>query len=117
MRELHSLKAQLELIKQQVNPKDEHIRMAISFGPTNEPHGFMCGRIFHIMISRGKETRYIEALDEETELGWAKQSYDLLVKSGYPFSFAEYVERLKCTCGKHGFTGREPFGKIQYINT
>mgnify|MGYP001413850157 CR=1 FL=1 len=73
MREVTTLRNQLERIKQRI-PKDQHYAIFFSFGSGSEAHGFLGGRIFHLVINRGKENNYIEAVKEADELTQARKT-------------------------------------------
>jgi hypothetical protein len=116
-----SLKNDVKEIKIRVNPEPKHLVLHQTFmAGLNDPHGFLGGSNLHWVTDRhGKETRWFEAVDTETELASYKASYDEMISKSYnkfmkapdhPYHcFESFLESNRCTCGKHGVGGKQPF--------
>jgi hypothetical protein len=115
-----NLKKEVNEIKARVKPEPKHFIMAQVFGSPDQPHGFLYGSLFHIVIGKdGKETKWYEALDAETELRTNRAYYDSIISKPtnkfmkeptHPFnSFESFLEYSRCKCGKHGLDGKQPY--------
>lgn len=115
-----NLKKEIGEIKTRVNPEPKHLILDFNFSSENEPHGFLNGSLFHLLIGKdGKEAQYTEAINSETELKSNRVYYDALIfkssnkfmkQSTHPFySFESFVEYHRCKCGKHGPDNKQPY--------
>ena len=117
---VENLKKEVNDIKAQVNPEPKHYIINMGFSSDNQPHGFLCGSLYHIKIGKdGKETRWHQPIDSQTELASHKAYYDELLSSPHnkfmkqpehPFhSFESFLDYSRCKCGRHGPNNNEPY--------
>ena len=120
MSTVNALKKEVTELKSRVNPEPKHLVIDFSLSTDNDPHGFLNGSLFHLVIDKhGQETRWHEAIDTETELASNKAYYDSVLckptdkfmkNPTHPFhSFESFLEYSRCKCGKHGVSGMEPY--------
>ena len=117
---VESLKNEVHEIKKRVTPEPKHFIIDLGFSTDSEPHGILNGSLYHIVIDKhGKETKWHEAIDTETELSSNKVYYDNLISNPHfkfmkepthPFhSFESFLEHSHCKCGKHGADNKQPY--------
>ena len=125
MSTINALKNEVKELKASINPEPQHVTIPYFFYDVDQPHGFLTGTIFHLVIDKhGTETRRYEAIGTETEIESHKAYYDkmfgkykFMKDSSHPYSTVEkFLESNRCKCGKHGVDGKQPFtgeGKIE----
>jgi hypothetical protein len=117
---VENLKKEVQEIKTRVNPEPKHFIIDMAFSTNDEPHGFLNGSLFHLAIDKhGKETKWNEAIDTQTELASKRAYYDNVISNPkYKFmnepthpshSFDRFVEYSRCKCGKHGADNKQPY--------
>jgi hypothetical protein len=108
-----SIKKEVHELKAQINPEPKHFIINMGFSTNDQPHGFLNGSLFHLVIDKhGKETKWNEAIDTEAELASNRAHYDSIISNPanqfmneptHPFhSFDSFIEYSRCKCGKHG---------------
>lgn len=114
------LRSQVVELKDRVNPDPKQVIIDFGFSGDNRPHGILYGSRMHFVITEhGKEQRWQEAIDTETELNAHKEYYDNLISKptnkfmkspDHPFhSFDSFIEYHRCKCGKHGPDNNLPY--------
>jgi hypothetical protein len=120
MSTINALKKEITALKASINPDPKHFIIQFGFGTLDDPHSWLGENFFHIDIdAHGNETKWVEAVtDYEAELAAHKKYYDKLAgprskfmkSSDHPFqSFESFLEYCRCTCGKHGVDGKQPY--------
>jgi hypothetical protein len=77
-----NLKKAVHEIKSRVNPEPQHFIIANLFGKIDASHGFLNGSLFHLVVDKhGKEIKWNEALDTESELLSKRAFYDSVISN------------------------------------